>query len=160
MREGLDIPEVSLVAILDADKEGFLRSERSLIQTMGRAARNVNGTAILYGETLTPSMKKAIQETERRRRIQEEYNLKHGITPQTIVKSLEDPLMKMVEADFVDLEKVVEIDEHFTSLEELKEEMERVEKEMKRAAKNYEFERAAILRDRLFSLRQLALKWA
>lgn len=105
-------------------------------------------------------MKKAIQETERRRRIQEEYNLKHGITPQTIVKSLEDPLMKMVEADFVDLEKVVEIDEHFTSLEELKEEMERVEKEMKRAAKNYEFERAAILRDRLFSLRQLALKWA
>ncbi len=160
LREGLDIPEVSLVAILDADKEGFLRSERSLIQTMGRAARNVNGTAILYGETLTPSMKKAIQETERRRRIQEEYNLKHGITPQTIVKSLEDPLMKMVEADFVDLEKVVEIDEHFTSLEELKEEMERVEKEMKRAAKNYEFERAAILRDRLFSLRQLALKWA
>ncbi len=160
LREGLDIPEVSLVAILDADKEGFLRSERSLIQTMGRAARNINGTAILYAETITPSMERAIRETERRRRLQEEYNHKHGITPQTIIKSLEDPLMKMVEADFVDLEKVVEIDEHFASLEELKEEMDRIEREMKYAAKNYEFERAALLRDRLFSLRQLALKWA
>lgn len=160
LREGLDIPEVSLVAILDADKEGFLRSERSLIQTMGRAARNIKGTAILYAETITPSMERAIRETERRRRLQEEYNHKHGITPQTIVKSLEDPLMKMVEADFVDLEKVIEIDEHFASLEEIKEEMDRVEREMKSAAKNYEFERAALLRDRLFSLRQLALKWA
>lgn len=160
LREGLDIPEVSLVAILDADKEGFLRSERSLIQTMGRAARNVNGTAILYAERITPAMEKAIFETERRRKIQEEYNKKHGITPQSIVKSLEDPLMKMVEADYVDLERVVEIEETFQSLEELRAEMERVEREMKEAAKNYEFERAAILRDRLFSLRQLALKWA
>lgn len=159
LREGLDIPEVSLVAILDADKEGFLRSERSLIQTMGRSARNANGTAILYANKITPAMARAIAETERRRKIQEEYNRLHGITPQTIVKSLDDPLMRMVEADFVDLEKVVEIEETFGSLEQLKQEIERVEKEMKEAAKKYEFERAAILRDRLFNLKQLALNW-
>ncbi len=160
LREGLDLPEVSLIAILDADKEGFLRSERSLIQMMGRTARNVNGTAILYAQTITPAIKKAVEETERRRRIQEEYNKKHGITPKTVVKSLDDPLMKMVEADFVDLEKVVEIEEIFESLEALKAEIERVEKEMKTAAQNYEFEKAAILRDRLFSLKQLALQWS
>lgn len=159
LREGLDIPEVSLVAILDADKEGFLRSERSLIQTMGRAARNANGTAILYANRITPAMAKAIAETERRRKIQEEYNKRHGIVPKTITKSLDDPLMKMVEADFVDLEKVIEIEETFSSLEELKQEIERVEREMKEAAKKYEFERAAILRDRLFSLKQMALNW-
>lgn len=159
LREGLDLPEVSLIAILDADKEGFLRSERSLIQMIGRAARNVNGTAIMYAQSLTPALKKAIEETERRRKIQEEYNKLHGITPQSIVKSLEDPLMKMVEADFVDLEKVIETSEVFESLEALKLEIERVEKEMKEAAKRYEFEKAAILRDRLFSLKQLALQW-
>lgn len=160
LREGLDLPEVSLVAILDADKEGFLRSERSLIQTIGRAARNVNGTAILYAEKITPAMERAIQETERRRKIQEEYNRAHNITPQTIIKSMEDPLMQLVEADFVDLEKMVEIEEAFESLEELRREIEKVEREMKEAAKNYEFERAAVLRDRLFSLKQLALKWS
>lgn len=160
LREGLDLPEVSLVAILDADKEGFLRSERSLIQTMGRAARNVNGTAILYAEKITPAMERAIQETERRRKIQEEYNRAHNITPQTIIKSMEDPLMQLVEADFVDLEKMVEIEEAFESVEELRREIEKVEREMKEAAKNYEFERAAVLRDRLFSLKQLALKWS
>ncbi len=159
LREGLDLPEVSLIAILDADKEGFLRSERSLIQMMGRAARNVNGTAILYTQEITPAIKKAVEETERRRRIQEEYNKKHGITPRTVVKSLDDPLMKMVEADFVNLENIIEVEEHFESLEELKKEIEKVEKEMKRAAKNYEFEKAAILRDRLFTLKQLALEW-
>ncbi len=159
LREGLDLPEVSLIAILDADKEGFLRSERALIQMMGRAARNVNGTAILYAQTITPAMKKAIEETERRRKIQEEYNKKHGITPKTVVKSLEDPLMKMVEADFVNLEKLLEIEEVFNSLEELKAEIAKLEKEMKEAAKNYEFERAAILRDKLFSLKQMALQW-
>jgi excinuclease ABC subunit B len=159
LREGLDLPEVSLIAILDADKEGFLRSERSLIQMIGRAARNVNGTAILYAETITPAMKKAIEETERRRRIQEEYNKKHGITPKTVVKSLDDPLMKMVEADFVNLEKVLEIEATFASLEELQAEIKRLEKEMKKAAKNYEFEKAAILRDKLFSLKQMALQW-
>lgn len=160
LREGLDLPEVSLVAILDADKEGFLRSERSLIQTIGRVARNVNGTAILYAEKITPAMERAIQETERRRKIQEEYNRAHNITPQTIIKSMEDPLMQLVEADFVDLEKIVEIEEAFESLEELRREIEKVEREMKEAAKNYEFERAAVLRDRLFSLKQLALKWS
>ncbi len=160
LREGLDIPEVSLVAILDADKEGFLRSERSLIQTMGRAARNVNGKALLYADRITQAMQKAISETERRRKIQENYNREHNIVPSSIVKSLEDPLMKMVEADYVDLERVVEIEEHFESLEDLRAEIDRVEKEMKEAARKYEFERAAILRDRLFSLKQLALKWS
>ena len=160
LREGLDLPEVSLIAILDADKEGFLRSERSLIQMIGRAARNVNGTAILYAQTVTPAMKKAIEETERRRKIQEEYNRKHGITPKSVVKSLDDPLMRMVEADFVDLEKIVEVTETFESLEALRAEIEKVEKEMKKAAKNYEFEKAAILRDRLFSLKQLAMQWS
>ncbi len=160
LREGLDIPEVSLVAILDADKEGFLRSERSLIQTMGRAARNVNGKALLYADRITQAMQKAISETERRRKIQENYNREHNIVPSSIVKSLEDPLMKMVEADYVDLERVVEIEEHFESLEDLRAEIDRVEKEMKESARKYEFERAAILRDRLFSLKQLALKWS
>ena len=159
LREGLDLPEVSLIAILDADKEGFLRSERSLIQMMGRAARNVNGTAILYAEKITPAMEQAIRETERRRKIQEEYNKKHGIKPQTVIKSLDDPLMKVVEADFVDLEKVLEVEEEFKSLEELKKEIARVEKEMKEAAKKYEFERAAVLRDRLFALKQKLLQW-
>ncbi|MCD6490060.1 MAG: excinuclease ABC subunit UvrB, partial [Thermodesulfobacterium sp.] len=160
LREGLDLPEVSLIAILDADKEGFLRSERSLIQMIGRAARNVNGTAILYAHTITPAIKKAVEETERRRKIQEEYNKKHSITPKSVVKSLDDPLMRMVEADFVNLEKIVETTEVFESLESLKAEIEKVEKEMKEAAKNYEFEKAAILRDRLFSLKQLALQWS
>ena len=160
LREGLDLPEVSLIAILDADKEGFLRSERSLIQMIGRAARNVNGTAILYAHTITPAIKEAVEETERRRKIQKEYNKKHGITPKSVVKSLDDPLMRMVEADFVNLEKIVEITEVFESLESLRAEIEKVKKEMKEAAKNYEFERAAILRDRLFSLKQLALQWS
>ncbi|MCS7150474.1 MAG: excinuclease ABC subunit UvrB [Caldimicrobium sp.] len=160
LREGLDLPEVSLVAILDADKEGFLRSERSLIQTIGRAARNVEGMAILYGERITPAMERAIAETERRRKIQEEYNKAHNITPQTIIKSMEDPLMQLFEADFVDLDRLVEIEEEFASLEELRSEVERVEREMRDAAKKYEFERAAILRDKLFTLKQMILKWS
>ncbi len=160
LREGLDLPEVSLIAILDADKEGFLRSERSLIQMIGRASRNINGKALLYAQTITPAIKIAIEETERRRKIQEKYNKEHKITPKSVVKSLDDPLMRMVEADFVDLEKIVEPVETFESLETLRAEIERVEKEMKEAAKNYEFERAAILRDRLFSLKQLALQWS
>ena len=159
LREGLDLPEVSLIAILDADKEGFLRSARSLIQMMGRAARNVNGTAILYAQEITPAMKQAIEETERRRKIQEEYNKARGITPQTVVKSLDDPLIKMVEADFVDLESFVEVDVQFESVEEVEEEIKRLEKEMKKAAKNYEFEKAAVLRDKIFALKQLLLKW-
>ena len=103
LREGLDLPEVSLVAILDADKEGFLRSDRSLIQTIGRAARNVNGTVILYADSMTDSMKRAIDETERRRRLQAAFNKKHGITPQSIVKALGSPLVKIYDADYVDI---------------------------------------------------------
>src|SRR5258705_13781879 len=103
LREGLDLPEVSLVAILDADKEGFLRSERSLIQTIGRAARNVFGTVILYADSMTDSMKRAIDETERRRRLQGAFNKKHGITPQSIIKALGSPLIKIYDADYVDI---------------------------------------------------------
>ncbi len=160
LREGLDLPEVSLVAILDADKEGFLRSERSLIQIAGRAARNVNGTVILYADTITESMRRAIEETERRRRIQEEYNREHGIVPQTIKKGLEDALAQFYEGDYVDLDQLVAEEEKFEDLEELKRAMKQTEKEMREAAKKLEFERAAALRDRLFRLRQLYLEWA
>jgi len=125
---------------------------------IGRAARNVNGKAILYANTITRSMKRAIEETERRRRIQEEYNRAHGIVPQTVIKSLDDPLMQVISADYVDLEKLVRLEEKFSSIEELRAEIEK-EKEMKECAKRFEFERAAELRDRLFSLRQLLLEW-
>ncbi len=160
LREGLDLPEVSLVAILDADKEGFLRSERSLIQIAGRAARNVNGMVILYADTMTESMRRAIEETERRRRLQEEYNRKYGIVPQTIKKGLEDALAQFYEGDYVDLDQLVAEEEKFEDLEELKRAMKQTEKEMREAAKKLEFERAAALRDRLFRLRQLYLEWA
>src|SRR5204862_2731310 len=103
LREGLDIPECSLVAILDADKEGFLRSDRSLIQTIGRAARNVRGRVVLYADSITDSMKRAIGETNRRRRLQAAFNKEHGITPQTVIKSLGSPLIKIYEADYVDI---------------------------------------------------------
>ncbi len=158
LREGLDIPEVSLVAILDADKEGFLRSERSLIQIAGRAARNVNGTVILYADHVTESMRRAIEETNRRRRLQEEYNRKHGISPQTIKKGLEDALAQFYEADYVDLEKIAEVE--VDDIEKLRKLIRQTEKEMRKAAKNLEFEKAAALRDKLFSLRQQLLKAA
>ncbi len=103
LREGLDLPEVSLVGILDADKEGFLRSDRSLIQTIGRAARNVYGTVILYADSMTASMNRAIEETERRRTLQAAFNKEHGITPQSIVKALGSPLIKIYDADYVDV---------------------------------------------------------
>ncbi len=158
LREGLDIPEVSLVAILDADKEGFLRSERSLIQIAGRAARNVNGTVILYADNVTESMRRAMEETERRRKIQEEYNLTHGITPKTIKKGFEDALAQFYEADYVELDELAEID--IEDVDELRKLIRRTEKEMREAAKNLEFEKAAALRDRLFALRQKFLKAA
>ncbi len=158
LREGLDIPEVSLVAILDADKEGFLRSERSLIQIAGRAARNVNGTVILYADHVTESMRRAIEETNRRRRLQEEYNRRHGISPQTIKKGLEDALAQFYEADYVDLEKIAEVE--VDDIEKLRKLIRQTEKEMRKAAKNLEFEKAAALRDKLFSLRQQLLKAA
>ncbi len=159
LREGLDLPEVSLVAVLDADKEGFLRSERSLIQIAGRAARNVNGTVIFYASQITPSMQRAIEETNRRRRLQEEYNQRHHITPTTVKKGLEDALSTFYEeADFVDLERLLP-EKDFSDLEELKRAIKQTEKEMQKAAKNLEFEKAAALRDRLFALRQMALTW-
>ncbi|HEX7177546.1 MAG TPA: excinuclease ABC subunit UvrB [Pyrinomonadaceae bacterium] len=148
LREGLDLPEVSLVAILDADKEGFLRSESSLIQTMGRAARHSSGKAILYADKMTDSMRRAIGETDRRRGIQLEYNAEHGITPQTIVKPIEATLVTAYEADYfkvpLDLDQ---IDDY--SPAKLNETIARLEGEMRLAAKALEFERAAELRDRV-----------
>ncbi|MGH7769767.1 MAG: excinuclease ABC subunit UvrB, partial [Candidatus Binatia bacterium] len=130
LREGLDIPEVSLVAILDADKEGFLRSGRSLIQTIGRAARNVNGSVILYADAVTDSMKKAIDETNRRRRLQTDYNEKHGITPQSVVRSLGTPLVEIYEADYLTVPAVAEKAERYDPKEDSRQ-IERLRKQMK-----------------------------
>jgi len=151
LREGLDIPEVSLVAILDADKEGFLRSERSLIQTIGRAARNANGHVIMYADKMTHSMEVAIKETKRRRKIQEEYNEKHGITPMTIQKEIRD----VIRATFAAEEETPYITKPGAKInkkEKLKL-LENLEKEMKEAAKNLQFERAAELRDLILELK-------
>jgi len=153
LREGLDLPEVSLVAILDADKEGFLRSERSLIQTMGRAARNASGKAILYADRITDSMRKAIDETQRRRKVQEEYNKEHGITPTTIVKSIDATLVTAYEADYFKVPLNFDAFEEY-SPKQLKETIIGMEHEMRQAAKEMQFERAAELRDRLKYLRE------
>jgi len=157
LREGLDIPEVSLVAILDADKEGYLRSERSLIQTIGRAARHINGTVLLYGDTITDSMRRAIDETLRRRRIQSVYNKKHDITPQSVRKAITSPLVKVYEADYVTVPLVAEESEEYLSPQQLAERIEQTKKEMRQAAAALEFEQAAELRDRLQALEQRAL---
>jgi excinuclease ABC subunit B len=161
LREGLDLPEVSLVAILDADKEGFLRSERSLIQTIGRAARNVNGTVILYADSTTDSMKRALDETRRRRRLQEKFNKEHHITPQTVVKSLGSPLVKIYEADYLDLPLAAESPAKYGAAE-LSRMIRQLKNEMKQAAQELEFEKAAELRDRIHDLekRELALREA
>lgn len=153
LREGLDIPECSLVAILDADKEGFLRSTRSLIQTIGRAARNAEGRVILYADKMTDSIKVALEETERRRKKQTEYNIAHGITPQTIKKSISSTLKEMTETDFVkdeskDVEKIKNIEKMTKEYTKL----------MKEAAQNLEFEQAMVYRDKLKELEALALK--
>ena len=156
LREGLDIPEVSLVAILDADKEGFLRSERSLIQTIGRAARHLNGTAILYADRLTESMKRAIDETERRRAKQIAHNVARGITPRSVVKRIKDIIDGVYDQDDVARElKVAEEHARFEAMSEkdLAREIKKLEKEMIEHAKNLEFEKAATARDRLFKLR-------
>lgn len=154
LREGLDIPEVSLVAILDADKEGFLRSERSLIQTMGRAARNENGKVIMYADTITPAMQKAIDETNRRRKIQQAFNEKHGIVPKTIKKDIRE----LIRATYVAEDEEPYEDTRLTEILKLpkKEQLkmiEQMEKEMKEAAKQLNFERAMELRDLIFELR-------
>ncbi|OIO11006.1 MAG: excinuclease ABC subunit B [Gallionellaceae bacterium CG1_02_60_325] len=157
LREGLDIPEVSLVAILDADKEGFLRSERSLIQTIGRAARHLHGTAILYADRITESMRKAIDETDRRRAKQVAYNEAHGITPQSVVKRIKD----IIDTEYdVDAErkslKAAQSEAKYLAMseKEVAREITRIEKEMLKAAKNLEFEKAAQLRDQLKRLRE------
>jgi excinuclease ABC subunit B len=145
LREGLDLPEVSLVAILDADKEGFLRSATSLIQTIGRAARNVRGEVLIYADTITGSIKKAVRETERRRRLQLAYNKKHKITPQTIVRAISDiiPVEEILDLEIKPLPKSKTV---------LKDLIQRKEKEMKEAAARLDFELAAILRDEIKAL--------
>jgi excinuclease ABC subunit B len=157
LREGLDLPEVSLVAILDADKEGFLRSERSLIQTIGRAARNSEGKAILYADKVTDSMRRAIDETRRRRAIQEAYNEEHGITPQTIVKPVEATLVTAYEADYFKVPLNLEEYEEYTR-ENIDATIARLEAEMRESARRFEFERAAELRDRIKYLRERELQ--
>jgi len=152
LREGLDLPEVSLVAILDADKEGFLRSSGSLIQTSGRAARNVNGRVIMYADTMTDSMKSAIAETERRRALQAAYNETHGITPESVVRAIEDVMSSVYERDYA-TPPVREGAQMFRTQAELDAEIARLEREMKSAAANLDFERAATIRDTLKSLR-------
>ncbi|MGM0382787.1 MAG: excinuclease ABC subunit UvrB [Thermodesulfobacteriota bacterium] len=157
LREGLDLPEVSMVAILDADKEGFLRSERSLIQTCGRAARNVDGTVIFYADEVTPSMKMAIDETNRRRYLQKRYNEVHGITPESIKKDIPDILSSVYEADYATIPRVSEPEEEFISGDNLAKVIKSIKKEMLDAAKRLDFEEAARLRDRIFSLEKKEL---
>ena len=153
MREGLDIPEITLVAILDADKEGFLRSETSLIQTVGRAARNAEGHVIMYADTMTESMQLAIDETQRRREIQMQYNKEHGITPKTIQKSVRDliSISKKVAAQELKMEK----DPESMSRKELEKLVRDLEKQMKKAAAELNFEVAAELRDKLIDLKKM-----
>jgi excinuclease ABC subunit B len=158
LREGLDLPEVSLVAILDADKEGFLRSGKSLIQTFGRAARNVNGHVILYADKMTASMDQAILETNRRRKIQDEYNNVHGITPQTVKKAVRNILASIYEADYFTVPTVSDFKEGYLSLKEIPAMIEKLKKEMKEAASRLEFERAAELRDKIHHLEEMELK--
>lgn len=158
LREGLDLPEVSLVGVLDADKEGFLRGQRSLIQTAGRAARNSEGKVILYGDIVTDSMRVALDETARRRSIQAEYNAVNGITPETIKKRIHDLEYEMAEADYLDFELAAEDAAVYESEETIQKTIHTLEKEMKAAAKNLEFEKAAKIRDKIRAMRQKELQ--
>jgi excinuclease ABC subunit B len=157
LREGLDIPEVGLVAILDADKEGFLRSERSLIQTCGRAARNVDGRVIMYGDRVTRSMQACLDETERRRQVQLAYNVEHGITPESVKKSIRSILEDISEKDYPELPLAAEELADYGSVEELRKEIARLKHEMLTAAADLEFEKAAEARDRMLELEKLEL---
>ena len=152
LREGLDLPEVSLVAILDADKEGFLRSAGSLIQTSGRAARNVNGRVIMYADVETKSMRAALDEMHRRRTRQEAYNREHDITPASIIKAIDDVLSSVYERDYVTVPVVREAEEEFATQAELDAHLRSLEADMRAAAANLEFERAAALRDKIRAL--------
>ena len=153
LREGLDLPEVSLVAILDADKEGFLRSQGSLIQTIGRAARHLEGRAILYADKMTDSMQRAINETDRRREIQVAYNEENGITPASIIRPLEMGLAGILKADYADLTDEAEGMPDFSTQAELDTYITKLESDMREAAKKFEFEKAAKLRDTVKELR-------
>jgi excinuclease ABC subunit B len=148
LREGLDIPEVSLICILDADKEGFLRSTRSLIQVCGRAARNQNGMVIMYGDVITDSMRNAIDETMRRRKIQNEYNMENGIVPRTIIKEIRPPIHNTDD----EISDIIKSSKKATR-SELQKTIKDLEKQMKQAAKNFDFERAAELRDIIFEMK-------
>ena len=159
LREGLDLPEVSLVAVLDADKEGFLRSEKSLIQTFGRAARNVNGQAILYADQMTGSMDHAILETNRRRKIQEDYNKVHHITPQTVKKSIRNILGSIYEADYFTVPMAADAKEEYVPLRDIPVLIQRLKQEMKETAQRLEFERAAELRDKIQRLEENELRF-
>ena len=158
LREGLDLPEVSLVAILDADKEGFLRSARSLIQTCGRAARNVRGEVLFYADKVTPSMAAALEETERRRTVQEDYNKEHGITPETIQSRIKDVLASVYEQDYVTVPLAAEEQARY-QVEDIPAQIRKLKKEMQTAARKLEFERAAALRDQIRTLEAGQLKY-
>ncbi|HEX6773414.1 MAG TPA: excinuclease ABC subunit UvrB [Acidobacteriaceae bacterium] len=153
LREGLDLPEVSLVAILDADKEGFLRSQGSLIQTIGRAARNINGRAILYADKMTDSMRRALDETERRRELQQAHNEENGITPESILRPIDMSLAQILKAEYADLTEQDETTPEFQNQQELNAFVAKLETEMREAAKKFEFEKAAKLRDRVKELK-------
>ncbi|MDO9289545.1 MAG: helicase-related protein, partial [Thermodesulfovibrionales bacterium] len=154
LREGLDLPEVSLVAIFDADKEGFLRSERSLIQTAGRAARNINGEVILYADNITGSIQKALSETERRRKIQEKYNKEMNITPETVKSNIKDILSSIYESDYWTVPVAAEETAGYGYNDA---DLKKLEEEMKEAAKKLEFERAAKIRDKIKEIKNKML---
>jgi excinuclease ABC subunit B len=155
LREGLDLPEVSLVAILDADKEGFLRSAGSLIQTMGRAARHLEGRAILYADRITDSMRRAMDETDRRRAIQRAYNEEHGIIPQSIINKMDMGLAQILKAEYGEVaEEEAESIPEFASQEQLDAYISKLESDMRESAKKFEFEKAARLRDAIKDLRE------
>ncbi len=156
LREGLDLPEVALVAILDADKEGFLRSQTALIQTCGRAARNVRGRVLMFGDTMTESMKKSLEETERRRKLQTAYNEKHGITPESIHKEITDILASIYEKDYYTV-PVDELEEMGVEPKKMSKVVKKLRKEIDDAAKRWDFEKAAQLRDRLLKLEKMEI---
>jgi excinuclease ABC subunit B len=160
LREGLDIPEVALVAILDADKEGFLRSERSLIQTAGRAARNIDGTVILYADHVTESIRVAVDETNRRRALQLEFNRENNITPESIRKGINDILSSLAEQDYVTVDLEEQPEESAPPLEEIPKLVEQLTKQMFEAARDLEFEKAAELRDRIRELESRQMRYA
>ncbi|MFM8315637.1 MAG: helicase-related protein, partial [Deltaproteobacteria bacterium] len=154
LREGLDIPECSLVAILDADKEGFLRSQTSLIQTIGRAARNVDGTVLLYADVVTKSIDFALKETERRKKLQLDYNQAHGITPQSVKKNIQNSLYQTENSDYFEIKLPEKRGSIVMDEKAIPKELEKLEKMMKKAAKDLEFEKAAELRDRIVLLKK------